>query len=81
MTNSTHQYNVCASDPHRKEIATLTKDLEVKGLQLVWETQKLRETEDRLHRREQEMARGQKEVSIFKLKLQEMLEKLEQGEH
>ena len=51
----------------------------MKGLQLVWETQKLRETEGRLHRKEQEMARGQKEVSILKMKLHEMQEKMEKG--
>ena len=52
----------------------------MKGLQLVWETQKLRETEGKLHRKEQEMARGQKEVSVFKMRLHEMQENLEKGE-
>ena len=52
----------------------------MKALQLVWESQKLREAEDRLHRKEQEQAKCQKEVTMVKLKLQEMQEKLEQGE-
>ena len=51
----------------------------MKGLQLVWETQKLRETEGRLHRKEQEMARSQKEMSALKLKLHEMQENMERG--
>ena len=46
----------------------------------MWETQKLRETEGKLHRKEQEMARGQKEVSVFKMRLHEMQENLEKGE-
>ena len=41
--------------------------MEVKGLQLVWESQKLRETEAKLHRKEQEMARGQKETSMVEV--------------
>ena len=70
----THTHN-----PHRKENCTVTKDLEMKGLQLVWETQKLRETEARLHHKEQEMARGKKELLVLKLKLHEQQEKLEKG--
>ena len=65
---------------HRKENSVLRKEKEVKGDQLVWETQKLRETEGKLHRKEQEMARGQKEVSVLKMRLQELQEKLEKGE-
>ncbi|CAI8013358.1 hypothetical protein GBAR_LOCUS8485, partial [Geodia barretti] len=64
----------------RKENSSLTKEKEMKGLQLVWETQKLRETEGKLHRKEQEMARGQKEVSAFKMRLHEMQENLEKAE-
>ena len=45
----------------------------------MWESQKLRETEAKLHRKEQEMARGQKETSMLKLRLQEMQEKIEKG--
>ena len=51
----------------------------MKGLRLVWETQKLRETEAKLHRKEQEMARGKKEFSVMKLKQQELQEKLDKG--
>ena len=67
--------------PHtcRKENSGVTKELEVKGLQLVWETQKLRETEAKLRHKEQEMARGKKEVSIMKLKLHELQEKMDKG--
>ncbi|CAI8050958.1 hypothetical protein GBAR_LOCUS27947 [Geodia barretti] len=64
----------------RKENSSLTKEKEMKGLQLVWETQKLRETEGKLHRKEQEMARGQKEVSVFKMRLHEMQENLDKAE-
>ena len=57
----------------------MTKELEVKGLQLVWETQKLRETEAKLHHKEQEMARGKKESSMLKMKLHELQEKMDKG--
>ena len=51
----------------------------MKARQLVWESQKLRETEDRLHRREQELARARSELTLLRLKEEEVLEKLAHG--
>ena len=57
----------------------VTRDLALREKQLVWESQKLREAESGLHRKEQELAKWQEKVSVVRLQLQGFQEKLEQG--
>ena len=52
----------------------------MKRTQLLWETNKLSEAEAKLHHSEQEQAKLKKEVTKLKLRLQETMEKMDQGE-
>ncbi len=52
----------------------------MKRTQLLWETNKLSDTEARLHHSEQEQAKSKKEVTKLRLRLQEAVEKLTEAQ-
>lgn len=58
----------------------MMKEVDMKRTQLLWETNKLSEAEAKLHHSEQEQAKLKKEVTKLKLRLQETMEKMDQGE-
>ena len=63
----------------RKEKAEVTKELELKRKQLIWEGNKLSEAETKLHHSEQEQARLMSEATKLRLKLQEAVGKEREG--
>jgi len=58
----------------------MVREVDMKRTQLLWETNKLSEAEAKLHHSEQEQAKLKKEVTKLKLRLQETMEKMDQGE-
>ena len=58
----------------------MLKDLDVKRTQLVWESNKLSEAESKLYHSEQQNARKKEELTKLRIRLQESMEKLSQGE-
>lgn len=64
----------------RNSCASVTKELDLKRTQLLWEANKLSETETKLHHSEQEQAKLRKEQTKLRMRLQEAMEKLEQGD-
>ncbi len=60
----------------RAEKARTLRELDMKRTQLLWETNKLSDTEARLHHSEQERAKVKKEITKLRLRLQETTEKL-----
>lgn len=64
---------------YRNDYSSLLKELDMKRTQLLWETNKLSETEAKLYHSEQEQARHKKEVTKLRIKMQESLEKIDQG--
>ena len=58
---------------------SVLKELDLKRTQLLWESNKLSETEAKLYHSEQEQAKHKKEMTKLRIKMQETLEKLDQG--
>ena len=65
---------------HRISHAKVIGELDLKRTQLLWETNKLSESEAKLHQSQQELAKLRKERSKHILKKQDaLLDQLEQG--
>ena len=63
----------------RSQIVSLTRELELKGTQLLWETTKLTETEAKLYKIEQEKSKMANSLCKLRLQLQESKEKENEG--
>ena len=63
----------------RSQIASLTRELELKRTQLLWETTKLTETETKLYKIEQEKAKMANSLCKLRIQLQESKEKENEG--
>ena len=64
---------------YRTSHLSVIKELDLKRTQLLWETNKLSETETKLYQSQQELAKLRKDQSKLRMRNQETLEKLEQG--
>ena len=64
---------------NRADHALVLKELDMKRTQLVWESNKLSEAESKLYHSEQLNARKKEELTRLRIRLQETMEKLNQG--
>ena len=64
---------------NRKCHRSAIKELDLKRTQLLWETNKLREAETKLHHSQKEQAKLRMEKNKVQIRLQEAMHKLEQG--
>ncbi len=64
---------------HRKKHAAVVKELDLKRTQFLWETNKLREAETKLHHSQREQAKLRLDHNKLQLRLQEAKDQLQQG--
>ena len=72
---------MCIIVANRKSHSAVTKELDLKRTQLLWESNKLSEAEAKLHQSQQEQAKFKKEQTKLRMKIHEVIEELEQGMH
>ena len=74
-----HTYTYSHIHTYRSDKSSILRELDMKRTQLLWETNKLSDTEARLHHSEQERAMIRKEVTKLRMRLQETMEKVIEG--
>ena len=69
----------CHIPLNSKTRVSVLKELELKRMQLLWETNKLSEANVKLYHSEKEQAKMKKEYNKLQLRTQEAMDQLEQG--